>query len=78
VVGSVSEARVYAEVIKDTAIRKEPVKTIMQRPFRFVDIETPVSLLAPMITPEHPAVLVRDFPADKTYILTGHDILKAL
>jgi cystathionine beta-synthase len=78
VVGSVSESRVYAEVIKDPAIRKEPVKTIMQRPFRFVDIETPVSLLAPMITPEHPAVLVRDFPADKTYILTGHDILKAL
>jgi cystathionine beta-synthase len=78
VVGSVSESRVYAEVIKDPAIRKEPVKTIMQRPFRFVDIETPVSLLAPMITPEHPAVLVRDFSADKTYILTGHDILKAL
>jgi cystathionine beta-synthase len=78
VVGSVSESRVYAEMIKDPAIRKEPVKTIMQRPFRFVDIETPVSLLAPMITPEHPAVLVRDFSADKTYILTGHDILKAL
>ena len=78
VVGSLSESRVYAEMIKDPAIRKEPVKTIMQRPFRFVDIETPVSLLAPMITPEHPAVLVRDFPADKTYILTGHDILKAL
>jgi hypothetical protein len=31
-----------------------------------------------MITPEHPAVLVRDFKADKTYIMTGHDVLKAI
>ena len=31
-----------------------------------------------MITPDNPAVLVRDFKADKTYILTGHDVLKAI
>ena len=43
-----------------------------------VDIETPVKLLAAMITPESPAVLVRDFPADETYILTGYDVLAAL
>jgi hypothetical protein len=43
-----------------------------------VDIDTPVQLLAPMITPENPAVLVRDFKADRTYILTGYDVLKAL
>jgi hypothetical protein len=29
-----------------------------------------------MITPENPAVLVRDFPADKTYVLTAYDVLK--
>ena len=50
----------------------------MQKAFRFVDIETPVELLAPMITPEHPAVLVKDFKASKTYILTGHDVLRAI
>ena len=59
-------------------MRREPVSKIMQKAFRYIDIETPVSLLAPMITPEHPAVLVRDFPADKTYILTGSDVLGAL
>jgi hypothetical protein len=31
-----------------------------------------------MITPEHPAVLVRDFKAGKTYLLTGYDVLRAL
>ena len=50
----------------------------MQTAFPYVDIETPVTLLAQMITPEHPAVLVRDFKADKTYIMTGYDVLKAI
>ena len=48
----------------------------MQQAFPFVDIETPVELLAPMITPENPAVVVRDFRADKTYVLTGYDVLR--
>lgn len=78
IVGSVSERHVYAAMVADPKVRHEPVKTVMQKAFRFVDIETPVELLAPMITSEHPAVLVKDFPADKTYLLTGHDVLAAL
>jgi len=78
IVGSLSETRVYEAMVKSPSIRIEPVRSIMQKPFRYVDIETPVPLLATMITPESPAVLVRDFPADKTYILTGHDVLAAL
>jgi cystathionine beta-synthase len=78
IVGSLSESHVYACMVKDPKLRHEPVKAILQKPYRFVDIETPVSLLAPMITPEHPAVLVKDFPADKTYLLTGYDVLGAL
>ncbi len=78
IVGSVSERHVYAAMVADPKVRHEPVKTVMQKAFRFVDIETPVELLAPMITPEHPAVLVKDFPADETYLLTGHDVLTAL
>jgi cystathionine beta-synthase len=78
IVGSLSEAHVYAAMVRDPSIRAQPVRTIMQKPYRFVDIETPVSLLARMITPESPAVLVRDFPADATYILTGYDVLAAI
>jgi cystathionine beta-synthase len=78
VVGSLSEAHAYACVVKDPKTRRAPVKAIMQQAFRFIDIETPVQLLAPMITPEHPAVLVRDFKAGKTYILTGSDVLTAI
>lgn len=78
IIGSLSESHVFGRMVSDADIRKEPVREIMQKPFRYVDIETPVKLLAGMITPESPAVLVRDFPADKTYILTGYDVLAAL
>ncbi len=78
IVGSLSESYIYAHMVKDPSIRKAQVKTVMQKAFRYVDIETPVTLLANMITPESPAVLVRDFPADKTYILTGYDVLSAI
>ncbi len=78
VVGSLAETQAYAALVQDPKLRDEPVKSIMQKAYRFVDIDTPVQLLAPMITPEHPAVLVRDFKAGKTYILTGYDVLKAI
>jgi len=78
IVGSLGEAQVYARMIENPAIRTAPIGTIMQKTFRYVDIETPVQLLAPMITAEHPAVLVRDFKAGKSYILTGYDVMNAL
>jgi cystathionine beta-synthase len=77
-VGSLSEAHAYACVIADPGVRERPVREIMQPAFPFVDIETPVELLAPMITPQNPAVVVRDFPANKTYVLTGYDVLQAI
>lgn len=78
IVGSLSESHAYSCIIKDPDIRVQPVQSIMQTAFPYVDIETPVTLLAQMITPVHPAVLVRDFRADKTYILTGYDVLQAI
>jgi cystathionine beta-synthase len=78
IVGSLSEAHLYGSMVSDADIRHQPVRKIMQKAFRYVDIETPIKLLAGMIHPESPAVLVRDFPADKTYILTGYDVLAAI
>jgi cystathionine beta-synthase len=78
IVGSLSESHVYSCMIEDPTIRTAPIGNIMQKVFRYVDIETPVELLAPMITAEHPAVLVRDFKAGKSYILTGYDVMNVL
>jgi predicted transcriptional regulator len=50
----------------------------MQPAFPFVDISTNVELLATMITPQNPAVLVRDFKTDKTFIITRSDVIRVL
>jgi cystathionine beta-synthase len=77
-VGSLNETHLYNELVSDPGIKSEPVESIMQPAFPFVDVSTPVSLLATMITPATPAVLVRDFKTDKTFIITRSDILRAL
>ena len=77
-VGSLNEARLYAEFVRDPELRGQPVESIMQPAFPFVDISTSVTLLATMITPENPAVLVRDFKTQKTFIITRSDIIRVL
>ena len=77
-VGSLNEAQLFAEITRTPAVRSEPVESIMQPAFPFADISTPVELLATMVTPESPAVLVRDFKTDKTFIVTRSDIIRAL
>jgi len=37
-----------------------------------------VDALAGMISPTAPAVLVRDFKSDETYIITRWDVIRAL
>ncbi len=59
-------------------MKRDPVESIMQPAFPFVDISTPVDLLSTMITPENPAVLVRDFKTDKTFIITRSDVIRVL
>jgi predicted transcriptional regulator len=50
----------------------------MQPAFPFADISTSIEALAGMLTPESPAVLVRDFKSQQTYIITRSDVIKAL
>jgi cystathionine beta-synthase len=77
-IGSLNEAHLYAELIRDPGVRTQPVGDIMQPAFPFVDISTPVELLATMITSSNPAVLVRDFKTEKTFIITRSDVIRVL
>ncbi|HEY6215005.1 MAG TPA: pyridoxal-phosphate dependent enzyme [Vicinamibacterales bacterium] len=77
-VGSLNEAQLYAELVRDPDAKTKPVESIMQPAFPFVDISTPVELLQTMITPQNPAVLVRDFKTDKTFIITRSDLIRVL
>jgi len=78
VIGSLNESHLYNEVMRDHDVKHRPVEAIMQPAFPFVDISTPAQLLSTMITPENPAVLVRDFKTEKTFIITRSDILRVL
>ena len=77
-VGSLNETHLYAELVRDPDVKTRPVASIMQPAFPYVDISTPVDLLATMITPVNPAVLVRDFKTEKTFIITRSDLIRVL
>src|SRR6186997_591149 len=77
-VGSLNETHLYSQLLAEPSVKSQPVETIMQPAFPFVDVSTPVELLATMITPENPAVLVRDFKTDKTFIITRSDLIRVL
>jgi cystathionine beta-synthase len=78
VIGSLNESHLYNEVMRNHDVKHQPVEAIMLPAFPFVDISTPVQLLSTMITPENPAVLVRDFKTEKTFIITRSDIIRVL
>src|SRR3954466_8092575 len=78
VIGSLNESQLYNEFMRNPQIKHQPVESIMQPAFPFVDISTPVQLLSTMITPENPAVLVRDFKTEKTFIITRSDVIRVL
>jgi cystathionine beta-synthase len=78
VIGSLNESHLYNEFMRDAEVKHKPVEAIMQPAFPFVDISTPVQLLSTMITPENPAVLVRDFKTEKTFIITRSDVIRVL
>jgi cystathionine beta-synthase len=77
-VGSLNETHLYNELVRNADVKSQPVETIMQPAFPFVDVSTPVDLLSTMITPQNPAVLVRDFKTDKTFIITRSDLIRVL
>lgn len=78
IVGSINENKLFEAMVSNPEIKQKNVSELMEAAFPFADITTPIDSLSKMITPSNPAVLVRDFKTDKTFIITKHDILKAL
>ncbi|MBC8173492.1 MAG: CBS domain-containing protein [Chitinophagales bacterium] len=78
IVGSINENILYNAVVKNPEIKNEKIRVVMKQAFPFVDISAPLDSLSAMITSENPALLVRDFKVDKTYIITRHDMMNAL
>lgn len=78
IVGSLNESQIFKMITENPELKGRTVEEVMQPAFLFADISTSIEDLSRMITSDNPAVLVRDFKTDSTFIITRHDILKAL
>src|SRR5688500_14597747 len=78
IVGSLNETHLYEEFVRDPNCKSKSVEEIMQPAFPFVDASTPVQFLSTMISSEQPALLIRDFKTQKTFIITRSDIIRVL
>jgi len=78
IVGSLNESQLFKMITEKPELKGQTVETVMQPAFPFADISTSIADLSRMITSDNPAVLVRDFKTDSTFIITRHDILKVL
>jgi predicted transcriptional regulator len=77
-IGSVNETRLYQAIVKDPEVKTRPIENHHAARVPVADISMTLDALATMITPESPAVLVRDFKAQDTYIITRWDVIRAL
>ncbi|MGE5837731.1 MAG: pyridoxal-phosphate dependent enzyme [Acidobacteriota bacterium] len=78
IVGSINEPQLFEAIVRDPDVKRRPIEDIMQLAFPFVDISTGIDALATMITPDMPAVLVRDFKTQDTFIITRWDVMQAI
>jgi cystathionine beta-synthase len=78
IIGSLNEAHLYEEFVSDPHCKAKSVEEIMQPALPFVDASTPVQFLSTMINQAQPALLIRDFKTQKTFIITRSDIIRVL
>ncbi len=75
--GSISENLILRLLVDNPAMKIEEVGKVMNKPFPFVDLKTPVSEISKLISKENTAVLVRKQTADLA-IITEFDLIEAM
>jgi cystathionine beta-synthase len=78
IVGSLYENMVFDYILKNNSAKDDKVETIMKEALPFVDISTPLDDLSQMVSGDRMAVLVKDFKAGRTFIITKSDIAETL
>lgn len=78
IVGTISENLVFDKIMQNPESKNDTVESIMQEAIPFVDITTPLDELSKMFTANRTAVLLKDFKADRNYILTKQDVAEVM
>jgi len=76
-IGSIDDARIFSQLLKNPELKNKPVKEIIQDPFPFVDANAPVEEITSKINKGNSAVLVKDSD-DNVHIITKQDIIQAI
>lgn len=76
-VGSISESGLFNKLIDQPDLKEASVRSVMQKAFPIVNMETPIEKLTMYINKENGAVLTQDETANY-HIITKYDIIQAL
>ena len=78
IVGNITENHIYSSLLKSPELKNKPVSDIMQEAMPFIDISTSIDTLSDLLSKNNQAVIVKDFKADRNYIVTRQDVVDAL
>ncbi|MRG44304.1 pyridoxal-phosphate dependent enzyme [Chitinophaga sp. SYP-B3965] len=76
-VGSISESGLFIKLIDQPDLKEASVRSVMQKAFPIVNMETPIEKLTMYINKENGAVITQDETANY-HIITKYDIIQAL
>lgn len=76
-IGAVSEGGLFSKLIDQPELKEASVRSIMQKAFPVVSMDTPIEKLTMYINKENGAVLTQD-ESGNAHIVTKYDIIQAL
>jgi len=76
-VGSISENSLLKKLLADPSLKSGPVKMVMDKPFAWVEPDTPLEQVNQMLG-QTPGALMCNDADGRPQILTKHDIIKAI
>lgn len=77
VVGSLTDSVILHRLIEEPEVRQQNVSEVMDKPFKFVALDSTVDTLSSLIDRENKALLVRD-ELNSVHIITQADLLAAM
>ncbi len=76
-IGSISENGLFQKVFSNPEIKTEKILNLMEKPFPFVALDSPVEKIGSLINKENGAVMAKD-ESGHLHIVTKYDVLQAL
>ncbi len=77
IIGSLNDSHIFTQLLENQDLKLETVRTLMQKPFPFVDANASLEEVSKLITKDNAAVMVKD-AIGELHIITKQDIIEAI